>query len=598
MRKYYICACLILATATGVGRAGDDTGDLFKQIEQLKQQIQELKQRQDNATTPVSAEAPGPDGQPQLGEDAVRRIVKDYMKEQDAQKADAKKQKDADGYGVAEDLNMTTRWNPLIGRGLEFSTPAKDFIIHIGGRYYEDFVTFGQSDLSNPKHYTSNPGGTVPAPASFGTGNYVDGTFFRRLRLTVDGQLYENWEFFTEYQFEQVNTSGHGIVNLDEFWIGSKNIPIIQNARVGSVKLQQGFESLSSSRVITFLERSPLFDTFDVEFGYGLWLFQDFFDQHMTLHEQLLRKGQTDDGLQFGDGLWHYVARATILPLWEDQGRTMLHLGVSNQFAERNFFVADNPTIPENGYQNFGLEYRTRVSQRDAIGTPTPSPFGAGTVSGTDGNGTAVINTGVLNATGFNQLGGELFFVRGPWSVQSEYIVSFLHGFNNPSAGPYAQSAAYATTTHYTPAKDPVFWGYYVQTGYFLTGENRYYDRRTGRAPGTYASRILTPAWAVRDECGKWDFGRGAWEVAARFSHVQLDSQNVLGGDLNELTIGLNWFPIQNMKIQFQGIFDQRNNMFPVSPVAGLGNAAQPIYGDRGFSNWITGFGVRFGLDY
>jgi phosphate-selective porin OprO and OprP len=606
VRKYYVCACLILAAVTGTSKAGDDTADLRKLVEEQSKQIQALKERLDNtATTPVNAE-----NQAQLDEGSVRKIVNDYMKEQDVKKNEAKAQKEAEGYGVAEDLSISTRWNPLIGRGLEFSTPAKDFIIHIGGRYYEDFVAFDQSQLSNVKNYTTNTpsgigagvatGNKFAAPVAFGTGSYQDGTLFRRLRLTVDGQLYENWEFFTEYEFEQ--TSGNNIVNLDEFWLGIKNVPIVQNVRVGNVKLQQGMESINSSRSLTFLERSALFDTFDTEFGMGLWMFQDFFDQHMTLHEQLLRKGANDDGIGFGNGLWHYVARATFLPLWEDQGRTMLHLGASYQFANRTFKQNGNPLYPQNNFQDQQVAYATRVAQRDTIGTYSATTNGnaGGTSNGTDGNATNVINTGTLNAQGFNQIGAEMFFVRGPFWAQAEYIVSAVDGYKVPVVAAGSAPGAITANTRFVDSKDPVFWGYYIQCGYFLTGENRYYDRRTGRVPGTYASRILTPAYFVKDEDGHYDIGRGAWEIAARFAHVQLDSENVLGGNLNETTFGLNWYPIQNMKIQFQYDLAQRTGLFPVNaPGFSTGAAAtQPVVGDRGFPSWVSGFGVRFGLDY
>ncbi len=75
----------------------------------------------------------------------------------------------------------------------------------------------------------------------------------------------------------------------------------------------------------------------------------------------------------------------------------------------------------------------------------------------------------------------------------------------------------------------------------------------------------------------------------------------MLGGNLNEVTLGLNWFPIQNIKIQLQAIMDQRTGLFPVDAQAlgsGLTATAQPIYGDRGFSSWVSGVGLRFGLDY
>ena len=59
-----------------------------------------------------------------------------------------------------------------------------------------------------------------------------------------------------------------------------------------------------------------------------------------------------------------------------------------------------------------------------------------------------------------------------------------------------------------------------------LTGENRAYDKRGGTLareyfgkPGPYEN-----AWIVRDANGHLCWGRGAWEIAARYSYVDLNS--------------------------------------------------------------------------
>lgn len=36
--------------------------------------------------------------------------------------------------------------------------------------------------------------------------------------------------------------------------------------------------------------------------------------------------------------------------------------------------------------------------------------------------------------------------------------------------------------------------------------------------------------------------GPGAWEIAARFSTINLSDGNVQGGRLNDVTLGVNWY--------------------------------------------------------
>src|SRR5258708_35538549 len=83
-----------------------------------------------------------------------------------------------------------------------------------------------------------------------GIGDLQDGTFFRRVRIQMDGQAWEIVEFNLEYALEQVS---QGIPNLDEFWVGVQKIPVIGSIRVGHIKVPQGFEGdmVSSSKAMT-----------------------------------------------------------------------------------------------------------------------------------------------------------------------------------------------------------------------------------------------------------------------------------------------------------------------------------------------------------
>jgi phosphate-selective porin OprO/OprP len=48
--------------------------------------------------------------------------------------------------------------------------------------------------------------------------------------------------------------------------------------------------------------------------------------------------------------------------------------------------------------------------------------------------------------------------------------------------------------------------------------------------------------------------GLGAWQVAARFSYSDLNDQDIIGGDGEALTVGLNWHWNPYARMQFNYI--------------------------------------------
>ena len=119
-----------------------------------------------------------------------------------------------------------------------------------------------------------------------------------------------------------------------------------------------------------------------------------------------------------------------------------------------------------------------------------------------------------------------------------------------------------------------MFNGGYVQLAYTLTGENRAYDKRGGTLareyfgkPGPYEN-----AWVVRDENGCLCWGRGAWEVAGRFSYVNLNDgfgpNRIQGGDMDGVTLALNWYLNNNLSVNFDWVYDNRYDV-PVGTIPG-----------------------------
>ncbi len=43
-------------------------------------------------------------------------------------------------------------------------------------------------------------------------------------------------------------------------------------------------------------------------------------------------------------------------------------------------------------------------------------------------------------------------------------------------------------------------------------------------------------------------FDEGGWEVVARYGYIDLSSQEVIGGQQDDFTIGVNWYPNNNLR--------------------------------------------------
>ncbi|MCH2172413.1 OprO/OprP family phosphate-selective porin [Myxococcota bacterium] len=93
------------------------------------------------------------------------------------------------------------------------------------------------------------------------------------------------------------------------------------------------------------------------------------------------------------------------------------------------------------------------------------------------------------------------------------------------------------------PAGDLTLGGWYVQAGYFLTGENRNYDWKSGKY------KRVTPNSMVGDG------GFGAWEIAARYSEMDLSSQEIQGGEERNVTLGLNWWLNRSLMMRLNYVY-------------------------------------------
>lgn len=126
-------------------------------------------------------------------------------------------------------------------------------------------------------------------------------------------------------------------------------------------------------------------------------------------------------------------------------------------------------------------------------------------------------DTGEFESDGGNSFGLETAYTHGRFYAQGEWIVT---GADVVDSG-----------THH-------FGGLYVFAAWFLTDDHRTFLGEKG-----IWGRVTPRCDALQPGC--W----GAWEVAARFSRLDLESGDIRGGILNDTTLGLNWFLTETLRI-------------------------------------------------
>ncbi len=126
----------------------------------------------------------------------------------------------------------------------------------------------------------------------------------------------------------------------------------------------------------------------------------------------------------------------------------------------------------------------------------------------------------LADANRVNEFAAEIALVFGRFSVQAEYIRSAV------------SSAA---------GGGPVFDGWYAFASYWITGECRKY------AKGNFAGRITPCREFLEKDC----CGSGGWEVAVRYSTLDLNDSNIQGGKMSDITLGVNWHLHPNARVMF-----------------------------------------------
>jgi len=338
-------------------------------------------------------------------------------------------------------------------------------------------------------------------PDQYKNGREKDDNFFssrtesevRRARLGIEGVFHSDWEYELELDFAENE------VDLKKAQItygGIKN----NDFTAGYQRVAFGLENTASSRYTIFMERG-LTDTFSPDRNLGIaWRYTGWdwgqFKVGAYIPNSIDTITETDNGSDDDThraDAYNYIGRITIAPVnLSDQ---VLHFGASAAYTNYSNVDSDN-----------GVRYRARpeshLSQR------------------------LVSTDEIYDPDNTQQYGLEAAYSGYGFLVQSEYVKTSTKGYYDDE-----------DLTGDDDTYDYDSW--YVSAAYMLTGESHAYRSKGGTFGNVMPDRPISK--------GGW----GAWEIAGRYSTIDLNDNGEYGGEMDSITLGLNWYLENNLKVMF-----------------------------------------------
>ena len=340
-------------------------------------------------------------------------------------------------------------------------------------------------------------------------GDLSDTFGLRRARIGAEGNVSPDMRYIAEIDL----ASGKAVVR--DVFVGLGQVQDAGEFRVGHMREPFSLEGNTSANTFAFMERSPI-NNLDPARNWGAGYFRCSPDENSTIALGLFHSGTGPSDLQPSDGSdTAATARWTMLPWYEEGGERLLHVGlaVSSRIPDRGLVVInERPSSPL-------LD----------LGDSASSPFGPT----------------IRIPANFQQLfNAQCAMTNGSFWAQAEWYGSLID-----------QRGGH-----------PVFFhGCHVDAGYFLTGERRNYLTRNGVFGPVTVKRPLLSGFSSQQQSE--EFGRGAWELTARFSYLDFIDANTPAGPLGQTvgivlpqaTVGVNWYLADRVRIMFNYSYSAPN---------------------------------------
>ncbi len=369
--------------------------------------------------------------------------------------------------------------------GLQAATADKQFKFKLGGRIHADSTFSNDDDLVKKES-------TTHQEAS-------DGTYVRRARMRFEGVFNKDWLFRTEADFADERVAMKDVFIEYDGWDWGR-------LTVGQQKQNFSRELQESSNDMMFMERSLMdvlnspvvdraiginFETKGNNWVAKLGAYGDSITPARTDSGTCGKSGATpesclDGRKNAGDEGWGVSSRLIYNPILEKD--KLIHLGVSGNYRTPD----DNGDVSKAAELHY--RYRTTNNQTNL----------------------ALVDTKIDDINDISMVGLEAAGLYGPFSVGGEYTRTWIDRKDG--------------------SEDLDFDGWYAEAAWSITGESRQYKE------GNF--RYLKPAKKFNLKNGTW----GAFEVASRWSEINLNDGQHKGGQMTQLTVALNWYINENVR--------------------------------------------------
>jgi len=337
-------------------------------------------------------------------------------------------------------------------------------------------------------------------------GNYFN---YRRLRLVADGTGYGQFDFRLQMTLEPgqgADLNRFASPDVKDAYLSMNDTPI-GRIRIGNFFVPFSLEQVTNDTNNIFVERSiPTQGIFSADREVGIAVYNCTADQNFTwsggcffddLNDTFKTRIDNNQGYRLS-------GRVTWLPYYDEpsNGRYLIHTGLGILYTD------DQDDI---------VRFRSRPQVQ---------------------RGPILIDSGALAADTYTTANAELAIVWGQVTLQNEAFVSDV----NLNAVGTAQAR-----------------GAYSHLSYFVTGENRIFERFGQHGPQFGRNKPFTNFFAVPGAIGS-----GALEAKARWSYLDLSDVN--RGQYNDFTAGFNWYWSDRTRIMFDWIHPM--------------TSSQAVYGD------------------